>query len=49
MGALAAIMLDEELGELRDELGLDEKSHVLIISTEGDTDPKRYRKIIADA
>ncbi|MBR2779464.1 MAG: diaminopropionate ammonia-lyase [Firmicutes bacterium] len=45
-GALAAIMLDEENRELREALQLGPDSRVLCFSTEGDTDPERYRNII---
>ncbi|MCD8021534.1 MAG: hypothetical protein LUF30_00620 [Lachnospiraceae bacterium] len=34
---------------LREALGLDERSRVLLISTEGDTDQANYRKILAEA
>ena len=33
---------------LREHLGLDETSRVLLISTEGDTDPTRYESIVWD-
>ena len=48
MGALSAIMEDQGYKELREALGLDEGSKVLMFSTEGDTDPDRYRKIVWD-
>ena len=48
MGALSAIMEDRGYEELREALGLDEGSKVLMFSTEGDTDPDRYRKIVWD-
>ena len=47
-GALAAIMTMEEYKPLRDHLGLDENSRVLLFSTEGDTDPDRYKSIVWD-
>lgn len=47
-GALAAIMKDETYKELREHLKLDETSHVLLFSTEGDTDPDRYKSIVWD-
>lgn len=43
---LAAIMLDEENRNLRDSLNLGAESRVLCISTEGDTDPERYKNIV---
>ena len=45
-GALAAIMTMEEYRDLRHEIGLDENSSVLLFSTEGDTDPERYKNIV---
>ncbi len=46
MGTLAAIMLDDASAELREGLGLNETSQVLLLSTEGNTDPQRYREIV---
>jgi diaminopropionate ammonia-lyase len=46
-GVLQAIMQEERLAELREQLGLDENSRVLLISTEGDTDRENYRRILA--
>ena len=45
-GALAAIMTMEEYRDLKLEIGLDENSSVLLFSTEGDTDPERYKNIV---
>ena len=36
----------EEYSELREVLGLNKESNVLLFSTEGDTDPDRYKKIV---
>ena len=47
-GVLACIMLMDEYKELREHLGLDENSKVLLFSTEGDTDPERYKNIVWD-
>lgn len=47
-GVLACIMLMDEYKELREHLGLDENSRVLLFSTEGDTDPERYKNIVWD-
>lgn len=38
----------ENLGNLANELGLDENARVLCISTEGATDRENYRKIVWD-
>ena len=46
MGLLAAIMEDARYAELRDHLGLDETSQVLLFSTEGDTDPEKYERVV---
>ncbi len=45
VGALVSIMKNEEYKGLREKLGLDSRSQVLCFSTEGDTDPERYRAI----
>ena len=39
-------MLSDECKDLRAELGLDDHSQVLVFSTEGDTDPERYKNIV---
>lgn len=46
-GVLAALMQDPELAQLRNELGLDENSRVLLISTEGATDKVNYLKMLS--
>ncbi|ETA79784.1 diaminopropionate ammonia-lyase [Youngiibacter fragilis] len=46
LGALYRIMTDEHYAEYRKNLKLDENSRVLLFSTEGDTDPKKYREIV---
>ena len=48
MGAIAAIMEDDSCQALRQALELDQSSRVLLISTEGDTDPEGYRRIVWD-
>jgi diaminopropionate ammonia-lyase len=47
-GLLAAIMQMDEYKELKDHLQLDENSKVLVFSTEGDTDPDRFKEIVWD-
>jgi diaminopropionate ammonia-lyase len=47
-GLLSAIIQDENYDDLRKDLGLNENSEVLIFSTEGDTDPNQYEKIVWD-
>lgn len=45
-GTVAAIMTMDVYKDLRDELGLGKDSKVLCFSTEGDTDPIRYKEIV---
>ena len=45
-GLVSAIMEEESLKDLRDALGLDENSVVLLFSTEGATDPENYAKVV---
>ena len=47
-GALAAMMTMDEYKDLRDSIGLNADSKVLLFSTEGDTDPDRYKNIVWD-
>lgn len=47
-GLFVEIMTNPELADLRKKLELNENSQVLIFSTEGDTDPEMYRKIVWD-
>lgn len=48
MGVIACIMRGEEYAELRQALELNADSRVLMFSTEGDTDPENYRRIVWD-
>ncbi len=48
-GALATILLQDTYRELREKIGLDENSKILLFSTEGDTDPERFRNILWEA
>lgn len=45
-GVVQGIMTEDRLRTFRDQLGLDETSCVLVISTEGDTDRENYRKVL---
>lgn len=47
-GLVAAIMTRDDMKELREQLNLNENSRVLLFSTEGDTDPDKYRSIVWD-
>ena len=46
MGLISSIMEGEQYGALREAIGLDRHSKVLMFSTEGDTDPDKYRKVV---
>ncbi len=46
MGLISTLMRDKDYRELKEALGLDQNSRVLMFSTEGDTDPEKYRKIV---
>ena len=48
MGVLSALMKDDTYQELRDALQLGAGSRVLLFSTEGDTDPDKYKSIVWD-
>ena len=48
MGLIAALMETDEYQDLREAIGLDRFSQVLMFSTEGDTDPEKYRRILWD-
>lgn len=48
MGLVHALMTKPEYKELKEALKLDENSEVLLVSSEGDTDPGRYREIVWD-
>ena len=45
-GLVMTLMQDPEYAELKEAIGLDENSSVLCFSTEGDTDPEQYRRIV---
>jgi len=48
MGVLANVMTDNTYEELREKLELNRYSQVLLISTEGNTDPEKFLKIVWD-
>ena len=48
MGLVASILMDEKYKSLRETIGLNADSKVLMFSTEGDTDPDRYKSIVWD-
>ena len=48
LGLVYTALHDEDARDLKEALKLDENSNILVISTEGDTDPVRYREIVWD-
>jgi len=48
MGFIAAVMTDPAYRDLKEAVGLDENSVVLMFSTEGATDPENYQKIVGN-
>ena len=48
IGVISLLMEREEYKDLREDLGLNKDSVILIISTEGDTDPEKYMEIVWD-
>lgn len=48
MGVVATIMTDPDYADLKEALGLGPDSRVQLFSTEGDTDPERWRSIVWD-
>lgn len=44
-GLLATILEDDRYKDLREAVGLDKDSEILLFSTEGDTDPENFRRI----
>lgn len=46
MGVISTLMQDEDYKELKEALELNSESRVLLFSTEGDTDPDKYKKIV---
>lgn len=43
---LAALLALQDRADLRAELGLDGAARVLLLGSEGDTDPEIYRRIV---
>jgi len=48
LAGLIALLEDENLKEAKDRIGINRNSKILLINTEGDTDPVNFRKIISD-
>lgn len=47
-GFVAELMQNVSLKEIREQIGLNDESRILCISTEGDTDRNNYRRIVWD-
>jgi len=45
-GLLSMLLEYEEYQPIREKLGLNENSVILLFNTEGDTDPEGYREIV---
>ncbi len=45
-GAAMNILLDSDLAHIKEQLGIDENSRLLFISTEGDTDRENWRNVV---
>lgn len=48
LGVLSLILEDDGLKEIADKLNINKDSKILVISTEGDTDPENYKRIVWD-
>jgi diaminopropionate ammonia-lyase len=48
LGIVLAALRDTDGDALRDALGLSPDSHVLVVSTEGNTDPENYRRVVRE-
>ena len=46
LAGLIALIKANELHELREKLNLNEETVILLINTEGDTDPENFKKIV---
>jgi diaminopropionate ammonia-lyase len=49
LAALKILCLEDDFAKARQFLGLNEKSNVLLLNTEGDTDPEFFRKVVRRA
>lgn len=47
-GLVNALLNNPEYKDMKEELGINKDSVILVFSTEGDTDPENYKKIIGD-
>ncbi|MCI8637823.1 MAG: diaminopropionate ammonia-lyase [Coprococcus sp.] len=48
LGLVSLLLKKEELLDVKEALGLDEDSEILLFNTEGDTDPDCYRRVVEE-
>ncbi len=48
LGAVQSLLEDSAFTEVKEAMGLNERSVLLLLNTEGDTDPENYRRIVAN-
>ncbi len=48
LGLLVEILQNNSYGDIKSKMNLTSESRILLISTEGDTDPDHYRKVVWD-
>lgn len=48
MGLVMELLTNDKYADFKKELGIDKDSRILLFSTEGDTDPDQYRRIVWD-
>jgi len=46
LGLLVEILENDLYSDLKEKMNLSEESQILVFSTEGDTDPDHYRKVV---
>ena len=46
MGFLLELLTNDNLAQIREKAGIDKNSKILLFSTEGDTDPDNYQRIV---
>jgi len=47
LAGLIALMKEPSLREAKDKIGIEKGTRVLLVNTEGDTDPENYRRIVS--
>jgi len=48
LGLLVEILENDLYSDLKEKMNLSKESQILVFSTEGDTDPDHYRKVVWD-